>query len=329
MVALQEDLIDPGVLERFDALNASGRLAHAYLFVGPRGVGKSETALAVARLVNCERPAQGRPCGECPSCLKINAATHPDVHRIEKLQDKESISIEQVRGLIGQSQLRPYEGRRKVFIIKDIEGLTPEGSNSLLKTLEEPSPSSLLLLTTSVPEKCLETVKSRCHPVLMHPLPVRKLAQILKKDYAIKDPQAQCLAAMAGGCPAIARKLHENGFLKRKNAAIDELLFGGGNEAYWKKVLGDKGELREALQVLLGLLRDMLLLKAGMPESGLLHADRAEELRQWASRYSFVDLAELVRETVEATRTLEENLNVKIAFALIREKLLSPVASKR
>ena len=316
------------VVKRFTELKANAHLAHAYLFVGPQGVGKSETALVLAQLLNCERPHKDSSCGECPACRKIAGKIHPDVHWVEKEEDKETIGIDQIRDLIRQSQLRPYEGRRKIFIIKNAEDLTAESGNSLLKTLEEPVATSFLILTTSVVEKLLDTVRSRCHVMVFPALSSRKLAQIMKKDYAMEDSQAYCLASMAQGCPSIARRLFDGGFLKRKNTAIDELFFAGDNEAYWKKVLSDRQEIRSALDVLLSLLRDLMLLKVGGPEDILVNADRLPELKRWKSQYLFNDLLELNREVVEALCTLEENLNVKVAFALIRERLLAANLSR-
>ena len=325
---MQSLVINEAVVKRFVDLGKGNRLAHAYLFTGPQGVGKSETALALAQFLNCEHPGKDLPCGECASCRKIAGKSHPDVHWVEKAEDKETIGIDRIRDLIRQSQLRPYEGRRKIFIIKNAEDLTAESGNSLLKTLEEPAATSFLILTTSVVEKLLDTVRSRCHTVVFPALPSRKLAQILKKDYAMRDSEAYCLASMSQGCPSIARRLFDDGFLKRKNTAIDELFFAGDNEAYWKKILSDRQEIRSALEVLLSLLRDLMLLKVGGAQEALVNADRLAELNRWKSQYSFTDLSELNREVVEALRTLEENLNVKVAFALIRERLLAPTSSR-
>ncbi len=133
------------ILKRFAKLLVANRLAHAYLFVGPQGLGKSEAALSVAKLVNCERN-DGTFCDECSSCRRITSGNHPDIYRLDR-GEEETIKIEQVRELLSRTAFRPFEARRKVFIIKNIEDLTTEAGNALLKTLEEPTASNLLLLT--------------------------------------------------------------------------------------------------------------------------------------------------------------------------------------
>ena len=149
----QKVFINEKIVARFSRILANQRLAHAYLFIGSNSVGKSETALAIAKLVNCDQVLEdGQPCEQCDSCIKTEAGNHPDVVFIEGM-DGGAIKISQIRELVRASQLRPFEGKKKVFIIKDIEKLTTEGSNALLKTLEEPSKNSLLILTTSVPER--------------------------------------------------------------------------------------------------------------------------------------------------------------------------------
>lgn len=174
---------DKTILKRFARLIQNGRLAHAYLFVGPEGIGKGQTALGIARMINCERNLEEIKddyCGECSNCLRITSGNHPDVAIVDSGEEP-SIKIAKIRELIVRMQLRPYESRKKIFIIKKIEDLTLEGSNALLKTLEEPGKDSLLLLTTAVLEKNLGTIRSRCHTVYFFPQPQKRLEGILSR----------------------------------------------------------------------------------------------------------------------------------------------------
>lgn len=139
--------VNTKVLERFKRLASAKRLAHAYLFTGPAGVGKMETALAVARQVN-----------------NITAVDHPDIHIIGGV-DEEGIKIEHIRHMLGRVGLRAYEAEVKVFIVRDADRMTTEAANALLKTLEEPPAHTLVILTTAAPEDCLATIRSRCHMV--------------------------------------------------------------------------------------------------------------------------------------------------------------------
>ncbi len=314
------------VLTRFSRLIKKDRLAHAYLLAGPRGSGKSETALMVAKLINCERRTRGdlpaediQGCGTCASCLKINSGNHPDVHRIDCGQE-DSIKITQIRELTGRLQMRAFEAAMKVCIIKDIENLTAESSNALLKTLEEPAKDTLLLLTTSVPEENLKTVVSRCHVIKFYPLSVPAVRQQLMKE-GLDRALSQCLAQFSQGCVGKAKELNEEGFIRRKNDIIDNLILREGNDTYLKKILGGKPETQAALTVLLSWFRDLLLLKSGVRQDYLVHLDRYEELLTLEKKYSFAKVNGIIEEIVAALALLGENLNIKIPFILLKEKI--------
>ena len=150
---------------------AEDRIAQGLIMAGPDGVGKLQFALALAQAVNCEKPVDGDACGSCLACLKIERNEHPDVKTIlREIRDpnfkKESksqfIRIEQMRQMSSEAQFRPYIGRRRVFLIDEAEWLREDAASSILKTLEEPPETSLLVLITSKPYALLETIRSRC-----------------------------------------------------------------------------------------------------------------------------------------------------------------------
>lgn len=315
--------VNHDVLNRFSRLLKSGRMAHAYLFAGPKGIGKSQTALFVAKLVNCEKRISGQgidACGQCPSCQRILSGNHPDVYFIDR-GDTESIKIAQVREVIARLQMRAFEGVKKVCVIKDIETMTTDGSNALLKTLEEPPAETLFILTTSVPEENLTTVVSRCHLVKFFPLSASVLRKRLMAEESLDEASAQCLAQFSQGCPASARDLHGRGFLRDKNEIIDNLILNEKNDAYLKKILGDKFLSQIALHVVLSWFCDLLLLKSTGQKKYLAHPDRYDELLTLERKYSFARINGIVKEVVGALALLRENLNVKIPFVLLREKI--------
>jgi DNA polymerase-3 subunit delta' len=223
--------------------------------------------------------------------------------------------------MITQLQFKPFEAPQKICIIKDVENLTPEAANSLLKTLEEPTKQSLLILTTGCPEKILETIRSRCHRVYFGGLTSRKLADQLTKDYAIDAEKAHVLAFFAEGYRSRAERLTGDQFFVFKNEAIDQILSNRNADHYLKGVLADKQRTKETLQVLFTWFRDLLLLKAGVDSSGLVHVDRLPLLQKQEARYSFQRIDEILGEIVKTKRLLEENLNIKISLSLLKEKL--------
>ena len=309
------------VIKRFVALLKSEYLAHAYLFIGSASSGKSETALAIAKLINCEQKSKGTFCDECAACLKINKTSHPDVHVVTKLEDEDSIKIEQIRDLIYGAQLKPFESAKKIFIIKDIQDLTIEASNALLKTLEEPTPNSLLLLTSSFPERVLDTIKSRCHVIQFFPLASDELEGQLIKNYRLPKDAAHFLAYFSDGCLGKAVNLGDNKIFERKNEVINNFVFMRNSEPYLQGLIGEKEKIKEALDILLTWFRDLMLVKAGIEEIRLINFDRAKDLKKLETKYTFAELEAALKEIINTSKLLEDNLNMKIALTLIKERL--------
>ena len=318
-----ENIINQSIVGRFTALLSRKRLAHAYLFVGPAGVGKRETAQYLAQVVHCEKNQDASPassCGQCSSCRRVASGNHPDALVIDSGED-ESIKIVKVRELIHRTQLRPYEGRKKIFIIHDVEKMTLEGSNALLKTLEEPTTDTLMILTTSSPENVLATVKSRCHAIYFPPASHHQLVSLLVQKYQLPPESSHVIGFFAQGCLGRALNLYQTKFLERKNEIIDQLILRKDSENYLKAVLSDKEKIPEVLTVLLYWFRDLLLLKQNVEDVYLAHMDRMADLKKLVSQYSFAQLNTIIETVMNTFRLLEENLNTKIALTLLREKI--------
>ena len=160
------------VLERFRKSVMRGRLASTFLFVGPAGIGKRTFAAKLAQALLCESTADTDldPCGHCPACQQAAAGTHPDLEIIGKPRDKNFIPIEtfigdrehrRQEGLCHNLGMKPFRGGRKIAIVDDADYLNAEGANSLLKTLEEPPPKSVLILISESEHRQLDTIRSR------------------------------------------------------------------------------------------------------------------------------------------------------------------------
>jgi len=309
--------INAAVMERFNRLNDNHRLAHAYLLVGPKDSGKTQTALSLAQLVNCEG-ANVKPCTECPACLKIASGNHPDVHVIGN-DEMESIKIEEIRFLLSRAHLMAYEGKTKVFIIRNIELMTMEAANALLKTLEEPAANTLMILTTSVPEVNLDTIKSRCHIVQFFPSSVNRIAKLLM-DEGVGGQDAHFLAVYSEGCLGKTRKLMEQEIIVKRHRILNEMLFNRNNDDFLKELSLDLQETTQALRLLLSFFRDVLLFKSGIAKTELVHQDCLSEVQRFAVR-GFEDLALIIRQIVQTKELVDENLNVKMSLSLLREHI--------
>ncbi len=147
----------------------SGRLSHTYLITGEEQSGKEEVAMAFAAALNCLENKWFEPC-ECNACHKIENGNHPDFHTLGEDEDVKSIKIEEVRRMIADASLKPYEGKWKIFFLKDAERLTADASNAVLKTLEEPTARTIFILTTETKANLIETIQSRSFELRLKPL---------------------------------------------------------------------------------------------------------------------------------------------------------------
>lgn len=154
----------------------TGRMAHTYLFSGPEGSPKNELVTGFARALNCEKKRFFEEC-DCLNCHKIEKRLHPDVHWLGEEEDARSIKIEEVRLLLHEATLKPFEGAWKVFILQGAERLTQEASNALLKTLEEPPEHSVFLLLVQTKAHLLETIQSRAFEIRVPPAAEKDLKE--------------------------------------------------------------------------------------------------------------------------------------------------------
>jgi DNA polymerase-3 subunit delta' len=196
------------VAERFIAALRTNRLGHAYLFIGPAGVGKKKFAMDLARSLLCEHPpGELRSCGNCAGCHLVDANTHPDLVVTGKPADKLEFVIESMRKLLADLSMMPARGRRKISIVDDVDDFNDETANCFLKTLEEPPPGSLLLLLGTSPERQLATIRSRCQAVYFRPLDDKAVESKLGAA-GITDPAlAAKLVRLAAGSPGLAVSL--------------------------------------------------------------------------------------------------------------------------
>jgi DNA polymerase-3 subunit gamma/tau len=256
----------------------SGRLHHAFLFAGTRGVGKTTVARILAKCLNCETGVSSRPCGECASCREIDAGRSLDVLEIDAASQSK---VEETRELLSNVPYAPARSRFKVYLIDEVHMLSPSSFNALLKTLEEPPPHVKFLLATTDPHKLPATVLSRCLQFNLKNLSVSlisaRLKYILEAEKITYEPAAIELLAAAG-----------DGSLRDALSLLDQLLAFGNGEA-----------IEAATRVMLGTVdREHVQKIAQLLAAGDLTAlmSYAESLEQWSPDYERVlqDLASLL-----------------------------------
>jgi DNA polymerase-3 subunit gamma/tau len=230
----------------------SGKIPPAFLFSGPKGIGKTSAARIVAKAVNCEktlRPTRGKefePCGECSACLSITNGTNLDVLEIDAASNR---GIDDIRELKDKIRLAPTSASFKVYIIDEVHMLTNEAFNALLKTLEEPPAHAMFVLCTTAPEKLPETIVSRCTRINFRKATkeeiVEKLQKITKAEgFQFKEEDFGKIAKAAGGSFRDAVKLLE----QSASSTVDEVLGTyGGAKAIELAVLLSGRETRQAI----------------------------------------------------------------------------------
>lgn len=208
-------------VEMFRRAIARGRLAHAYLLIGPRGIGKGLFARLLCQCLACERvpDADLDACGDCPGCRQMRAGTHPDLIRVGLPEGKRELPINLIAGERGnRSQsglchdiaLAPMAAGRRMAIIDDADAMNEEAANALLKTLEEPPPGAILLLLTPDSEPILPTIRSRCQPVRFEPLREDQLHELLRREEGVAAELGE-LVGLAEGSLEVARQLLDPG----------------------------------------------------------------------------------------------------------------------
>jgi DNA polymerase III subunit delta' len=227
------------VLEQLKRAASRRRLSHAYLFLGPGGIGKKLFARNLAQSLFCEETLDEEldACGVCANCKRMQAGTHPDYYQIGCPEGKKSIPIELFvgdeehrgrQGLCYELSLRPMSSDRKIAIINDAHLMQSEAANSLLKTLEEPPAKSLIILITDREEGLLPTIRSRCQTIHFRALPIEILQNlILSNEYVQTDDEAERLAKLSDGNLEVAFELSQ-GRLRELSEVIRNS-FSSGN----------------------------------------------------------------------------------------------------
>ncbi|HUV16685.1 MAG TPA: DNA polymerase III subunit delta' [Pelolinea sp.] len=254
----------------------TGNPRHAYMFSGPQGVGRRSLALCFAQAVNCPSPiSPGESCGTCRTCQQIGRMQQADLTIVQSEASGESLKVDQIRDLQHSLSLAPYESAYRVALLLRLEEATHGAQNALLKTLEEPNPRVLLLVTADDPDNLLPTIVSRCELLRLRPMPLDDLADQLRERNKLEMEKARLIAHVAGGRPGYASRLAEDesllvardewmkDFFMLLSARRSERFHYSESKARGRERAEAKLDLRDGLAHWLSLWRDVLLIMSG------------------------------------------------------------------
>jgi DNA polymerase-3 subunit delta' len=285
------------------------------LFSGQAGIGKKKTAFALAAAVNCLNAKPGGGCGECPSCRKIAALGHPDVHVL--VPDGDDIKIEQIRQVQADLSLKPFEGMKKILIVDYAESMNAASANAFLKTLEEPPGEALIILITAMPQSLLPTIRSRCQEIMFHPLPRNTLARALMEKRGLGEGDAWFIAALAQGSLGLGFEMdveQEKTFRDEVAALLSGLARMGPAEvlAQAEAYAKDRERLERFLALGVEWLRDTLVYRETGEERLLVHAQATDRYRQWIACFSLPRLLADIDLFVAGRRLLDRRVSAQL-----------------
>jgi DNA polymerase-3 subunit delta' len=300
------------------------------LFAGPPGIGKWAVARAAAQAVNCSDPVRNPvdhlaidACGKCRACDRIARGVHVDVIALEP-DDRASIKIDVVRDMLGRTSFRPFEGKRRLVLIREADTLETQAQNSLLKSLEEPPPGTIFILTSAVPHALLPTVRSRCMRLRFGRLTAAEVSAALVRDHDHSEGEAKEAAPLADGSIGNALALADNDLTNLRDAALLLLRHTAGRGDTQSRVQaasalysgGKKERSREDLAVVLRLmasmLRDVEAINSGADRAVLANPVLAGDLESLARAFTGDRARDAFGAVDRALTALERNAGTKV-----------------
>lgn len=295
---------------------------HTYLFTGPRDIGKKTMAGLFVKSVFCQSK-ESVPCNSCSDCLEISKLSHPDYIYVDREEGKKNISIDQVRDFQSRMSRTPMRSKYKIGLINNADSLNKESANALLKTIEEPSKSSMVILIAEKIENILPTIRSRSQNIIFNNVSDNEIYENLKFLGAGSDISKE-LSKFAGGSPGIAlhyfknqedwnvQKANLNQMLEIMDNSLNEKFFWV--ESISKKTTGKDNQyvyFENLLDNYLKIARDLIVYKLD-PEIDLIHSFLSAPISKISRKFSYGELINFYKNILSAKKMIFQNVNPRI-----------------
>jgi DNA polymerase-3 subunit delta' len=308
---------------------ANGRLHHAYLFLGPEGVGKHLAAVSLAKALHCGE-VENDFCGGCVNCRRIEDGNHADVRVIEPLAGKKEISIQQIRELERELNYRSFTGKRRIAIIDPATLLNLSSQNALLKTLEEPPQDCSIVLIAANEGGLLPTLRSRCLRLSFAPLARKAIAGCLQTRHGMSGADAEFLAALGMGSIGAALALNKTELIEKRKiwtgmlGALKRQDYHGAMVAA-EALAANREEALSFLKWAESWYRDLLHYRVAHDSEDLVNLDMQRQIEQQSVELGIEPALGALAETAGATARIQRNLNRR----MVLEKFLFGVVGGR
>lgn len=305
------------VQESFDRAFENSRISHSYIVVGPEGSGKSIFALYMASVMLCS--GKHKPCGSCSACMKIKNNNHPDVKILSGIE--KSIGVDNIRDIIDDIYTKPYEGDRKVVILKGADNITLQGQNALLKTLEEPPEDTTIIMLMENMNAILPTIQSRCQILRFGRVHRDKIKNHLK-SLGYDEGRASMASGLSDGIVGRALRVLDEGYTKLRGDTIamgSRLIKSRPIElstlvAFFMK---NKDDIEEILDILTTWYRDIIVIKHTHDEKLIINSDFSEMLVEESQYVAYNKLNGILDIIQETREKLRQNSNFQLTMEVM------------
>ena len=312
------DIIGQSTLVNYlKSILASGRIAHSYIFTGPRGVGKKTISNIFAKALVCYEQKQ-EPCNICRSCGQFESGNHPDIYRV--VSDKKTIGVDSIRDMQSDIKVKPFQGDRKIYIIDKADTMTVQAQNALLKTLEEPPEYAVIILLTSNISSLLPTVLSRCQLIKIPRLSPTHITSIVEKNLAIPKEQALIYAKLSEGLPGKALELAGSQEYQQLREdvlnLIEKLIHANTLEAmgYTGFFEERRDRIDDVLDLLELWLRDILVYKENGKIDLIINMDRISTIKTLSKSFTTNKIHDMIEKVEDTKKMLNSYANFQMAI---------------